>query len=100
MTAVRLRDGPGGRFLVELDGHASGSPALCAALSALVQSLQGWLHASGAEIHKEELAPGRCLLDFSGEGCAAAFGLVRCGLLRLAATDPARVKIVGGVSGK
>ena len=92
MTTARLTAAPGGRYGVALEGHAARSPALCSALSALVQALQGWLHASGAEIYREELSPGHCALCFSGEGSAAAFALVRVGLLRLQATDPKRLQ--------
>ena len=75
-------------YTVVTTGHATGSAACCAAISALVQSLDTWLHYAGAEIRQEIVKHGATVLIFSGEGADVAFQVVKLGLLRLESTYP------------
>lgn len=60
----------GGRCLLVLDGHATGSPEVCAAISSLVYALAGYLTNAGrdgyAEVYSMELVAGRVRLHCHG----------------------------------
>lgn len=98
MTTVTL-SAEGGKYSIRCDGHAE-TPEVCAAVSALVQALQGWMHSAGAKIKKEHIEPGNCELAFSGVGltglyeCDAVHELVSIGFLRLHATAPEQIKVI------
>ena len=87
MTEVMMRsvDMPSGKscYSVRATGHATGEPVLCAAISTLIGSLQGWLYASGAILVVDEVDSGRAELVFRGKGCDTAYDLVACGMVRL-----------------
>ena len=46
----------GGRCLLVLDGHATGSPSVCAAISGLVYALAGYLTNAEREVRAEVYA--------------------------------------------
>lgn len=98
MTTVTLST-DGCKYGVKCEGHAE-TPEVCAAVSVLVQALQGWLHSAGAKISKERFEPGNCELAFSGDGltgmyeCDAVHEMVSIGFLRLQATVPEQVKVI------
>ena len=46
MTRVRLTQEPGKRYTLTCEGHATGSPEVCAAISCLAGSLEGWVENS------------------------------------------------------
>ena len=91
MTKVQLKR-VGTAYLVRSEGHATGSAEVCAAVSALMQALEGWLQAEKAVvIHEMRMEPGDCELCFSGD-CEQAFSLICVGFLRLQATAPELVQ--------
>lgn len=100
MTTVTLSAG-GGKYAVKCDGHAD-TPEVCAAVSALVQALQGWLHATGAIIEREDIQSGNCEITFiplpfgpmQDIVCDAVYELVSIGFLRLHATAPEQIKVI------
>ena len=90
MSEVRLSAG-GGRFSLSVRGHAPDA-ARCAAVSALVYTLCGWLrNAAGVELEAARLAPGDALLVWRGGEAAREFALV--GFLQLEKTGACRVTV-------
>ena len=96
MTRVRLESvASAGRFSVDAQGHATGSVALCAAVSCLLQTLEGRI------LNEEAVDPLEVRLDAAdaklvwsgGAEAATAFDLAVVGFRRLAATDPARIAV-------
>lgn len=91
MTQVYLEQG-GDRYLVSCRGHATGSPAVCAAVSCLVQTLESYL---------DEMLPdstglvgeGQATFRFSGPGARTVFHLMSIGFLRLEQTAPEYVQV-------
>ena len=76
-----------------LDGHATGSPAVCAAVSGLVYALAGYLTNAErevrAEVYAAELEPGRVRIHASGDDrCVGACEAVLLGLCQLAESEP------------
>lgn len=83
----------GSRCLLTLDGHATGSPAVCAAISGLVYALAGYLtnaeRDGRAEGYAMELEPGRVRIHASGDDrCVGACEAVILGLCQLAESEP------------
>ena len=97
MTRVELSRA-GGRYSLRARGHAYGSPAVCAAASALIWALEGWLRgAEGAEVEEARLAPGDALLVWrGGAGSDEVFRLVETGLRQIAATRPTKIFVRRG----
>ena len=70
MTCITLSNSEG-RYTVEAQGHATGSVQACAAVSALMYSLAGYLaNADGIELYSEDIADGFFAVEFSGEHAA------------------------------
>ena len=94
MTRVRLQR-QGERMLISAAGHAVGSAAACAGVSALLYALCGFLQRDAkTELHRCELGSGKALVEFSGgERAAAAFELTATGLRLIAAGYPACVRV-------
>lgn len=86
--AYAERDGD--RFSLSLEGHATGSVEVCAAVSCLIYSLAGYIRSSpGAAVECLELASGKAVLAFRGGAEAkGAFEAAVVGLLQLAAQYP------------
>ena len=83
----------GGRCLLVLDGHATGSPSVCAAISGLVYALAGYLTNAErevrAEVYAAELEPGRVRIHASGDDrCVGACEAVLLGLCQLVESEP------------
>ncbi len=100
MTKVRLSQKPGSRYALTCEGHATGSPEVCAAISCLAGSLEGFVeHSPCAEAQRLEVRPGFVQIVFApaeGSGpaaqmCRGVYDLLRIGLLRLAAAAPEHV---------
>ncbi len=94
MTLIRLEK-QGRRMRVSACGHAVGSPAACAGVSALLCALCGYLRQEEtAKLHRCRLESGDALLEFSGgERASAAFELTAVGLRQIAIGYPACVRI-------
>ena len=80
-----------------VSGHAGYAPAgrdiVCAAVSALVYALAGYLEETG---QAARVCIRRGFAEVEGAGdCGAAFALVRCGLAQLARQYPACVQVTG-----
>lgn len=94
MTRVYLEQ-DGRRFLVSCQGHATGSTEMCAAISCLVQTLDGWLDQEECAVTERKVEPGTAVLRFSGGArCKAVFDLLVTGFFCLAATDQQHISVV------
>lgn len=97
MTKVQIGEGDG-VYALTLEGHAGynpGNDVVCAALSATVYALVGYLHNAGAHLYgmdEETVEPGHVVLWFRGDGqVGAAFRMAAIGLLQIARQYPAYV---------
>lgn len=109
MTNITIQ-GDGWTYRLTAVGHATGRPEVCAAVSAVVYALGGYLknleQAGAAELHGFMLESGAAELEADGwDGVQAAFGMAAVGLMQIAAKYPEQVavdtrnffKIPGGV---
>ena len=82
---------------VTVSGHAGYAPAgrdiVCAAVSALVYALAGYLEETG-QAARSDIRRGYADIEGAGD-CGAAFALVRCGIEQLAAAYPGCVEMTG-----
>ena len=82
---------------VTVSGHAGYAPAggdiVCAAVSALVYALAGYLEETG-QAARADIRRGYADIEGAGD-CGAAFALVRCGMEQLAAAYPGCVEMTG-----
>ena len=94
MTRVWLEK-RGDKMRIRACGHAVGSPAACAGVSALLCALCAYLRQDDAtKLHRCKLESGNAVLEFSGgEGAAAVFTLTADGLRQIAMGYPSCVRI-------
>ena len=93
MTKVTLKQELFSRYSVECEGHATGSGAVCAAVSCLVSSLESWAaNSPNARIRRSEVRPGGSSLE-ALQACREVFSLVEGGFLRLAAGYPEYIRL-------
>ena len=83
----------GGRCLLALDGHATGSPEMCAAISGIVYALAGYLANAGrdgfAEFYRMELESGKVRIHCHGDDrVTAACEMAIIGLRQLEKAHP------------
>ena len=83
----------GGRCLLALDGHATGSPEMCAAISGIVYALAGYLSNGErdgfAEVYHMELESGRVRIHCRGDDrVTAACEMAIIGLGQLGKARP------------
>ena len=81
-----------------LEGHATGSREVCAAISSIVYALAGYLAnaeaAGNAQVQETLLEPGHVRIRCTGDDAAmGACGMAIHGLRQLAAQYPEQVKI-------
>lgn len=90
MTSVTYHNDENWHYLHVRD-HATGSPQVCAGVSAIVYALAGWLANFGdRERDTVRLESGEAFFDLDSpkEGVKAAFDLAIIGLLQIAKTYP------------
>ena len=97
MTEVCIHIDKGG-YLLRADGHATGKPNVCAAISGIVYALAGYLeNAEGhARARVTEFTPGRgyAYLYCRGDMCAeAAYRMAAIGLLQIAEKYPRHLDV-------
>lgn len=91
MTRVRAEIG-GGVCCLDLEGHATGSPAVCAAISGMICALAGYL-SNRVEVEME-LGEGSAHIHAKiGEKESGACEMVAYGLLQMANQYPEQVEI-------
>lgn len=91
---IRVR---AGERRITVSGHAGYAPVgqdiVCAAVSALMYALAGYLEETG-QAARSDIRRGYADIE-GAEGCGAAFVLVRCGMEQLAAAYPGCVEMTG-----
>ena len=92
MVKITL-SGAAGRYALRCTGHAEGRPEVCAAVSALVQTMARWLHCTGAVIETERLEPGDAEMRFAGLVSRDGWDFLRLGLLGVAEAAPEAVRV-------
>lgn len=87
--------------ILTLRGHATGSPAVCAAASAVVYALAGWLRQYRADDLEFRLAPGDAWVLCRGDPAAdTAFQIALTGLAQLGAGYPRHLRLYVDVNGR
>jgi hypothetical protein len=67
---------------------------MCAAISCLMGTLEGWLDNADIPVAERRMEPGRAVLRFAGGGdCKTAFEVIAVGFLRLKASDEAHIQV-------
>lgn len=93
MTSVSLEQA-GNVYTLRCEGHAKGSPEVCAAVSCLVYTLAGWLrNTEETQILGEAMESGEAVLSFTGGAAGTAFELMRIGFLQLEKTYRAYLRV-------
>lgn len=94
MTKVYY-EAEGGRYLLSVKDHATGSPVVCAAVSGLCYALAGYLaNAEDVTVYNRRMEPGDVLLHFRGDQQAqGAFEAVVIGLLQMEKKYPELVRV-------
>lgn len=73
-------------YHIEAEGHAEGSNTVCAAISAIIYTVLGYLEnfEDGAQLIHSQIADGYALIEFEGgEVARAIFDLVCVGFLQM-----------------
>lgn len=73
-------------YRIEAEGHAEGSTTVCAAISAIIYTVLGYLEnfEEGAQIIRSQIADGFALIEFEGgEVARAIFDLTCIGFLQI-----------------
>lgn len=83
----------GNRCILSAKGHATGSVEVCAAVSAILYALAGYLanavHERYIEFYEHRMEEADVMFDFSGDECtAAAFEMAAIGLAQIAKAHP------------
>lgn len=84
----------GVRNTLTVTGHATGSEATCAAVSAIVQTMETAIDYLQPPEWSKRLKPGDVMFQAEGPGVCAAFEIVKFSFMRLAAADPERVRVI------
>lgn len=93
MTRVYLEQ-DGNRYTVTARDHATGSVEMCAAISTLIYTLEGWLRNSTVLVLDSTVEDGNVRIVFvGGSNCETVFDMVTVGFLRLQATDPKHISV-------
>ena len=97
MTAIKCSIGDG-EYTLEADGHAAGSPEACAGISAIVETLDGYLtNASGEHvysIHEKWVEDGTAGFSASGDDALGEVWRAACiGLMKISLSYPDFVSV-------
>lgn len=96
MTNITIQE-DGGTFRLTAVGHAVGGSEVCAAVSAIVYALGGYLknleRAGAVELGTFLLESGAAGLEAHGDTARAPFGMAAVGLLQIAAKYPEQVRV-------
>ena len=88
----------GNRYSIFANGHATGSPEVCAAVSGILYALAGYvtnaMRERYVEVYTWRMESGEVQLDFNGDdGTAAAFEMAVIGLAQVAQAHPEQVQV-------
>ena len=100
MTTIQARRSSGGfRCTIRASGHATGSEKACAAVSAILYALAGYLKNVGdgrsVPVVEIRLESGDAVIDFwADEEAKGAFEMAVIGLAQVAKAEPERVRVL------
>ena len=88
----------GGRCLLDVEGHATGSPEVCAAVSGIVYALAGYVanaeRDGHGEIYSMRMDSGRALLHVHGDDrVCGACEMALIGLMQIAKQHPEHINV-------
>ena len=85
----------GNRYILSARGHSTGSPEVCAGVSAILYALLGFLeNCPDKEIFYRETGSGHVTLDCQGGATVrAAFDMANIGLLQIQAKHPDYISV-------
>lgn len=93
-VVIRIEDG---LCVLTMDGHATGSETVCAACSAVVYALAGYLANAGAhieDVQESTLESGMARLVCRGDACVeTAYRMAGIGLAQIAQQYPELVRV-------
>lgn len=96
MVLIQAVEGHG-EYALSADGHATGSEQACAAVSAVLYGLSGYLANGGAHarlLESPDMESGRVRLRFTGDAAAEeVWRMALISLLQIQAAEPERVRV-------
>lgn len=96
MTSVNVSS-LNGRYIIQAEGHATGSPEVCAAISGIIYALAGALNNSET-IRSEEVSveSGKIRIEFyGGDDAEAMYLMTTIGLMQIAEAYPQYIEVEG-----
>ncbi len=93
MTEVKAKRS-GKRCCLEAKGHATGSVAVCAGISAILYALAGYLANHEVQVIRQHMADADVCMEFDGDTDAvAAFEMAVIGLMQIELTHPEYISV-------
>lgn len=80
-------------YTIEATNHATGSVAMCAAISTLMQTIDAWVRMSKAQLLESQIDYGHCKVKFRGKGARTAFNVIYAGFLGLQEADKENLQV-------
>ena len=82
----------GGRCLITAQGHATGSPQVCAVVSALLSAVDGYLSQHPDMVIRRELASADVVLEFEATA-QSVFDVAMIGLIQIEMAHPEFISV-------
>lgn len=95
MTVINF-DIDGRAMMLEVTGHATGSPEACAGISAIVEALSTYISVSAhvSRVCEHKVDDGNCIFRVSGDSALAEVWRMACiGLKQIALAYPGQVSM-------
>ena len=93
MTEVKVKRS-GKRCCLEANGHATGSVAVCAGISAILYALAGYLANHEVQVIRHHMADADVGMEFDGDPeSVAAFEMAVIGLMQIELTHPEYISV-------
>ena len=95
MTKVLAKNG-NGRYYIKADGHATGSPIVCAAISGIIYALAGYLgNSESIRCEEIKLSDGSAELEFyGGDDAEAVYMMTVIGLMQIEEQHPEYIEVL------
>lgn len=96
MTSITIRS-EGDRYRLTAEGHATGSEAVCAAVSGLIYALGGYLkhleQSGEVAVGALHLEPGRAEITATGAPAGPPFAMAAVGLMQIQDGYPRQLRV-------
>lgn len=95
MTRVTAKS-TNGRYYIKAEGHATGSPAVCAGVSAIIYALAGYLgNSESIRCEEVNLSDGNAELEFyGGDDAEAVYLMSVIGLMQIEEQYPEYIEVL------